>query len=159
MRRSPPWTRSSACATRHPWSCSRPRRRSIFAEVRTSWARAPGASIKRCASWLRFRTGTGPWSGKWPLFPKPLHRDLWAATSLMMGAIRSSILFAGVWKMSAWVFIVLLLVVPVWAQDAPPDRIVAEWILRMGGSVILEGQRRPITDLAGLPTSDFRLHT
>ena len=61
--------------------------------------------------------------------------------------------------MSAWVFIVLLLVVPAWAQDASPDRIVAEWMLRMGGSVILEGQRRPITDLANLPTSDFRLHT
>ena len=45
------------------------------------------------------------------------------------------------------------------AQEASPDRIVAEWMLRMGGSVILEGQRRPITDLADLPTSDFRIHT
>src|SRR5437867_8004135 len=61
--------------------------------------------------------------------------------------------------MFAWVFILLLLVVPAWAQDASPDRIVAEWMLRMGGSVVLEGQRRPITDLADLPTSDFRLHT
>ena len=25
------------------------------------------------------------------------------------------------------------------AQEASPDRIVAEWMLRMGGSVILEG--------------------
>src|SRR6266403_3178642 len=49
--------------------------------------------------------------------------------------------------------------VPACAQDSSPDRIVAEWMLRMGGSVILEGQRRPITDLADLPTSDFRLHT
>jgi len=48
---------------------------------------------------------------------------------------------------------------PAWAQEASPDRIVAEWMLRMGGSVVLEGQRRPITDLADLPTSDFRLHT
>src|SRR5690349_8405772 len=46
-----------------------------------------------------------------------------------------------------------------WAQEASPDRVVAEWMLRMGGSVILEGQRRPITDLADLPTSDFRIHT
>src|SRR5258705_6214811 len=45
------------------------------------------------------------------------------------------------------------------AQDASPDRIVAEWMLRMGGSVVLEGQRRPIADLAALPTTDFRLHT
>src|SRR5438067_64419 len=48
---------------------------------------------------------------------------------------------------------------PASAQDASPDRVVAEWMLRMGGSVVLEGQRRPITDLADLPTSDFRLHT
>src|SRR5204862_3090810 len=48
---------------------------------------------------------------------------------------------------------------PAWAQEASPDRIVAEWMLRMGGSVVLEEQRRPITDLADLPTSDFRLHT
>src|SRR5258708_4513224 len=58
--------------------------------------------------------------------------------------------------------VILLLasaLVPACAQDSSPDRIVAEWMLRMGGSVILEGQRRPITDLAALPTSDFRLHT
>ncbi|MGH9719307.1 MAG: hypothetical protein ACRD8O_03790 [Bryobacteraceae bacterium] len=56
----------------------------------------------------------------------------------------------------------LLLIVPValltWAQEAPPDRVVAEWMLRMGGSVVLEGQRRPIFDLAELPASDFRVH-
>src|SRR5688572_8839709 len=46
-----------------------------------------------------------------------------------------------------------------WAQSASPDRIVAEWMLRMGGSVILEGQRRPIRDLAELPTTDFHIHT
>ena len=54
---------------------------------------------------------------------------------------------------------VALTLAPAWAQEAAPDRIVAEWMLRMGGSVILEGQRRPITDLADLPTSDFRIHT
>src|SRR5437899_6226038 len=48
---------------------------------------------------------------------------------------------------------------PACAQDSSPDRIVAEWMLRMGGSVVLEGQRRPITDLADLPTADFLLHT
>ena len=38
------------------------------------------------------------------------------------------------------------------------DRMVAEWMLRMGGSIVLEGQRKPITDLADLPTTDFRIH-
>src|SRR5688500_13759720 len=32
-------------------------------------------------------------------------------------------------------------------------------MLRMGGSIVLEGQRKPITDLADLPTADFRIHT
>src|SRR5205085_11125813 len=48
---------------------------------------------------------------------------------------------------------------PAMGQDASADRIVGEWRRRMGGSVILEGQRRPIADLAELPTSDFHLHT
>src|SRR5215831_21349342 len=49
--------------------------------------------------------------------------------------------------------------IPASAQDASPDRVVAEWMLRMGGSVILEGQRRPITDLADLPQSEFHIRT
>jgi internalin A len=44
-------------------------------------------------------------------------------------------------------------------QQISADRMWAEWILRMGGSVVLEGQRRPATDLSQLPTTDFRLHT
>ena len=36
--------------------------------------------------------------------------------------------------------------------------MVAEWMLRMGGSIVLEGQRKPITDLADLPATDFRIH-
>src|SRR5206468_3776023 len=35
----------------------------------------------------------------------------------------------------------------------------AEWAVRMGGSVVLEGQRKAITDLAELPASDFHVHT
>jgi internalin A len=52
---------------------------------------------------------------------------------------------------------------PVVAREKPSpeqisaDRIVAEWMLRMGGSVVLEGQRTLITDLADLPTDDFTL--
>lgn len=44
-----------------------------------------------------------------------------------------------------------------WAclKAAPGDRLVAEWAVRMRGSVILEGQWRPITDLGALPDNDF----
>src|SRR5689334_2518626 len=62
-------------------------------------------------------------------------------------------------RLSSLTCLLALALVPAIAQDASPDRIVAEWMLRMGGSVILEGQRRPITDLADLPTSDFQIHT
>src|SRR5436305_1360573 len=56
-------------------------------------------------------------------------------------------------------FAYLLIPSAVRAQNASPDRIVAEWMLRMGGSVVLEGQRRPVTDLADLPATDFSVHT
>src|SRR5271168_1477913 len=49
--------------------------------------------------------------------------------------------------------------VPAWGQDASPDRMVAEWMVRMGGSVVVEGQRKPISDIADLPTTDFTVHT
>ena len=42
---------------------------------------------------------------------------------------------------------------------ASPDRVVAERVLRLGGAVILEGQRRPIIDLHQLPDADFQIHT
>ena len=45
------------------------------------------------------------------------------------------------------------------AQEISRDRMVAEWMLRMGGSVVLEGQQRAIFDIADLPTSDFYIHT
>ena len=49
--------------------------------------------------------------------------------------------------------------VPTKVEGPAADRMVAEWMLRMGGSIVLEGQRKPITDLADLPTTDFRIHT
>jgi internalin A len=52
-----------------------------------------------------------------------------------------------------------LTTVSAWGQDASPDRIVAEWMVRMGGSVVIEGQHKPISDIADLPTSDFTVHT
>src|SRR5260370_358141 len=45
------------------------------------------------------------------------------------------------------------------AQESSPDRMVAEWMLRMGGSVVLEGQHRAIADLAELPASDSHVGT
>jgi len=45
------------------------------------------------------------------------------------------------------------------AQQASPDRVVAEWALRLGGSVVLEGQTRSLTDVDELPASDFRIRT
>jgi hypothetical protein len=54
--------------------------------------------------------------------------------------------------------VILLSAFPANAQKASPDRVVAEWTLRMGGSLILEGERRPVVDLASLPASDFRIH-
>ena len=52
-----------------------------------------------------------------------------------------------------------MMVVPALAQDASPDRLVAEWMLRMGGSVVLEGQHTAISDVANLPASDFYVQT
>jgi len=48
-----------------------------------------------------------------------------------------------------------MLAVPALAQDASPDRLVAEWMLRMGGSVVLQGQHTAISDIADLPSSNF----
>src|SRR5512132_4448736 len=44
-------------------------------------------------------------------------------------------------------------------QSASADRVVAERILRLGGAVILEGQRQPILDLDELPDTVFHIHT
>ncbi len=57
------------------------------------------------------------------------------------------------------VLTLLLTMVPAWGQGLSPDRMVAEWMVRMGGSVVLEGQHKSISDLAELPTSDFYVHT
>jgi hypothetical protein len=51
--------------------------------------------------------------------------------------------------------IALLAALPALAADA--DREVALWALRMGGAVTLEGNARPIRDVAALPDSDFRI--
>src|SRR5579864_3988981 len=37
------------------------------------------------------------------------------------------------------------------------DRSVAEWVLRAGGSVVVEGDHTPIWDIARLPAKDFQI--
>ena len=37
------------------------------------------------------------------------------------------------------------------------DRTVAEWVLRMGGSVSVDGDRTPLWEIMRLPNSDFHL--
>src|SRR5437016_1455405 len=53
----------------------------------------------------------------------------------------------------AKVLIAALILAPAIATAS--DRSVAEWILRVGGSVVLEGQRVPTGDIARLPPGDF----
>ena len=45
------------------------------------------------------------------------------------------------------------------AQQSSADRVIAERVLRLGGAVILDGQRTPMSDLHELPDTDFRIHT
>ena len=45
------------------------------------------------------------------------------------------------------------------AQEVSPDRMVAEWALRLKGTVVLEGQTRPVSEITELPASDFQIHT
>src|SRR5260370_7147238 len=40
---------------------------------------------------------------------------------------------------------------------AASDRSVAEWVLRVGGSVVVEGQQSSIWDISRLPAKDFAL--
>jgi len=53
----------------------------------------------------------------------------------------------------------LVFVASLGAQTPTPDRVVAEWMLRMGGSVNLHGERRALRDLTELPVTDFAIHT
>ena len=57
------------------------------------------------------------------------------------------------------VAILLLAAVAAVGQPASNDRIAAERVIRLGGAVILEGQRVPIHDLDDLPDTDFRIRT
>src|SRR5687768_16079281 len=45
------------------------------------------------------------------------------------------------------------------SAEGDADRVAAERVLRLGGTVILEGQHRPISDLHDLPDGTFRIHT
>src|SRR5687767_860345 len=62
-------------------------------------------------------------------------------------------------KRTAVSLLLFLAALPLTAQTPLPDRTVAEWALRSGGSVILERDPRRYWDVAELPRTDFRLHT
>src|SRR5581483_9674716 len=55
------------------------------------------------------------------------------------------------WALS---FLAALAALPA-APASSPDAAAARWVIRMGGSVTLEGQNEPIADLAGLPSTPF----
>src|SRR5882724_8988524 len=40
-----------------------------------------------------------------------------------------------------------------------PDRLAAEWVIRVGGSVILEGQDQVISELDKLPPADLHVRS
>jgi hypothetical protein len=40
---------------------------------------------------------------------------------------------------------------------AAPEREIAVWVIRQGGRVIIDNQRRPLNDLLQLPPGDFHL--
>src|SRR5437016_12004438 len=51
--------------------------------------------------------------------------------------------------------IAALMIVP--AIAGASDRSVAEWVLRVGGSLTVEGDRTPIWDISRLPARDFQI--
>src|SRR6185503_3625286 len=54
--------------------------------------------------------------------------------------------------------ITLLLTIVAFLPSArASDRAVAEWVLRMGGSVSIDGSRAPVHEIARLPDRDFQL--
>ncbi len=53
--------------------------------------------------------------------------------------------------------LIVLLAAATVLPAADIDREVAVWALHMGGSVVLEGSRNRIRDVADLPAGDFRI--
>ena len=43
------------------------------------------------------------------------------------------------------------------AAASASDRPAAEWVLRMDGSIVVEGDPKPIWDVANLPSKDFHI--
>src|SRR3954453_14563058 len=58
---------------------------------------------------------------------------------------------------SAKLLMAALIVAPGFASAG--DRSVAEWVLRAGGSVVVDGDRTPIWDGTRLPAQDFHIQT
>src|SRR5262245_39551587 len=53
--------------------------------------------------------------------------------------------------------ILVLALISTAASALASDRTVAEWVLRMGGSVTVDGSHTPVWKIQQLPDSDFRL--
>src|SRR6202043_3390097 len=54
--------------------------------------------------------------------------------------------------------IAVILALPMVAEISPrEERDIAQWIIRLGGSVMVEGVDRPIADPFDLPDRDFRI--
>src|SRR5260370_30596160 len=57
--------------------------------------------------------------------------------------------------LAKWLLTALLAITP--GIAAASDRSVAEWVLRVGGSVVVEGRQGSISDISRLPAKDFEL--
>src|SRR5215813_8809705 len=51
----------------------------------------------------------------------------------------------------------LLVAVPVWPQTPAPEHSEAEWVIRKGGRVRIDGAPQYMADLPSLPARDFRI--
>jgi internalin A len=58
-----------------------------------------------------------------------------------------------------WVLACFAMLCKVLVASGAPERQVAEWVIREGGRVMVNGQRQVIDDVAKLPAAPFRLTT
>lgn len=54
-------------------------------------------------------------------------------------------------------FLLLALLIPACLPAQESERAVAEWVLRIGGTVTLEARAQPLRDISELPTEDFHI--
>src|SRR5215831_15823479 len=59
--------------------------------------------------------------------------------------------------MAVRIVVAFLYMVVTAAGAEPPERRVAEWVIRNGGRVILDGSRAPLRDISDLPPADLHI--